>query len=164
VKTAFIYLGLAIVLAIFGFLNTENFMEFSISQLNKGETIITTKNPMTAFELNVKFAFSIGLLPILMFVSDKFAKFKSISQYLISLGTILSFGILGWQFKIYQLNQQLKLISDIRLDGDSAGIMLLENLNFGTYIIYGFITGTALIMLIFRYKNRQLKQSKTITQ
>lgn len=67
------------------------------------------------FYSHITFALIIGIIPILYLIIKKATKFSFIKQGLIALGIIIGCGILLWQFRIYQLNNQTLKLSKFNI-------------------------------------------------
>ncbi|GAA4279173.1 hypothetical protein [Aquimarina mytili] len=153
-KKILIYIGFIIVLTVIGFLIRGSFLDISFSQLNKRDIEIISYTMNGQFKSHLIFALSIGIVPLLYLISDKFSKLKSLNQTLATLGIIFGCGILSWQLRMFQLNNQLQRLSEFDLGNGIKNSMDFQNLSFGRYLFVGFLIGTLISVLLFRMKNR----------
>jgi len=151
------YLGLIIVFTIIGFLIRDFFFDLSLSQIANKNVQVVSRNISGQFYSHITFALSIGIIPILYLIIKKVTKFSFIKQGLIACGIIIGCGILLWQFRIYQLNNQALELSGFNIGDEIKMQMDYDHLYFGRFLFFGFIIGTVLSILIF--KNR----FKTVT-
>jgi hypothetical protein len=113
---------------------------------------------MGQFFSHITFALSIGFLPLLYLIINKVTKFNFTNQGLISCGIIIGCGILLWQFRIFQLNNQVHHLSDFTIKNEIKMQMDYENLNFEIYMFIGFIVGTLLSILIFKNRTKSIAE------
>lgn len=151
------YLGLIIVFTIIGFLIRDFFFDLSLSQIANKNVQVVSRNISGQFYSHITFALSIGIIPILYLIIKKVTKLSFIKQGLIACGIIIGCGILLWQFRIYQLNNQALKLSGFNIGDEIKMQMDYDHLYFGRFLFFGFIIGTVLSILIF--KNR----FKTVT-
>ena len=152
-KKTLIYFGLALSLIIAGFLIWNFFLDLSFSQIDKQDIQIISTKMTGQFKSNLIFAFSIGLIPIIYGIVEKLSKLKSWNQGLIVLSTIISCGLLSWQLRIFQINKQIQQLSDFNLGEGIQNTINYKNLNFGIFLLIGFLVGGLISTLIFKRKN-----------
>jgi hypothetical protein len=149
------YLGLILILSIIGFLIRDYFFDFSLSQITNENTQIVSRTISGQFYSHILFALSIGIIPLLYLTIKKMTKLNFMNQGLISCGIIIVSGILLWQFRIFQLNNEFQKLSEFDIGNGIQAQMDFNNLNLGLYLLIGFLIGTVLSILIF--KNRAEK-------
>ncbi|MWW26912.1 hypothetical protein [Algibacter lectus] len=152
------YLGLILILSVIGFLIRDYFFDFPLSQIANENTQIVRRNISGQFYSHILFALSIGIIPLLYLVIKKLTKLNFINQGLISCGIILVSGISLWQFRIFQLNNKFKKLSEFDLGNGIQTELNYDNLNFGRYLFIGFLIGTVLSILIFKNKNKSITE------
>ena len=145
------YIGLVIVLTIIGFYSAYYFIDFSCAQLNNGDIQIVSYTLGGNFFAQVVFSFSIGILPLLYLVVERVARIKFLYQGLITIGIIISYGILLWQVNIFQMNQVFHKIAKLYQKEGKQITISLEELKFGQYLFTGFILGAIISIIIFRW-------------
>ncbi|PKV50907.1 hypothetical protein ATE84_2976 [Aquimarina sp. MAR_2010_214] len=153
-KKILISIGMIVVLVVIGFLIKGSFLDISFSQLNKRNIKIVSYTMSEQFKSHLIFTLSIGVIPVLYLISNKFSGLKSRNQTIATLGIIFGCGILSWQLRIFQLNNQLQKLSEYNLENGIQNSMDFQNLNFSTYLFIGFLIGALLSVLIFKMKNR----------
>jgi len=145
------YIGLVIILTYLGFHSAYYFIDLSRAQLNNGDTRIVSDTLGGQFFAQVTFSLSIGILPLLYLVVKRITKLKFLYQGLITIGIIISCGILLWQVNIFQMNQVFQKIAELyQKEGEQITISL-EELKFGQYLFTGFILGTIISTVIFKW-------------
>ena len=152
------YLGLILLLSVFGFLIRDYFFDFSLSQIANENTQFVSRTTSGQFYSHILFALSIGIIPLLYLILKKITKLNFITQGLISCGIIVISGISLWQFRIFRLNSRLQKLSEFDIGNGIKTELNFESLNFGRYLFLGFLIGTVLSILIFKNKN------KTVTE
>lgn len=140
------------VLIILGFLTWKYFLSFSLSLIDRKNIVISSRKLGGQFNSNLIFALSFGTIPLLYSIIKKTTKISSIKQSLISLGIILTSGIVLWGIRIWHINYQSTLLSKFMIENEIKIHMEFGDLNFELYLFMGFLIGMILSILI--YKNR----------
>jgi hypothetical protein len=153
-KKNLLYFGVVILLIIVGFTIWKFFSTYSLEQLNKENISVRTFQIGSQFNSNLFFALYLGTIPLLHLIITKLAKLKTKSQHLISIGIIIGFGILLWQYRISQLNNISQKLSDFNIENGIKMQLNFDNLNFERYLFIGFLIGAILSILIFRNRNK----------
>ena len=151
-KKSIIFLVSIIVSGIIGFLSRDFFLQISLSQLNQENIQITTGNISSHFISGLIFALSITVIPLLYLIIWKTTRLRFINRGLISCGIIIGCGILFWQFRIFQLNNQFQNLSEPEFGNSTRIHVNFNTLNFEHYLFTGFLAGTVLSILIFKNK------------
>jgi len=157
-KNTLKYLGLILILFVTGFLIRDYFFDLSISQITNENTQVVSRNISGQFFSHFTFALSIGILPLLYLIIKKVTKLNFINQGLITCGIIIGCGVLLWQLRIFQLNNQAQNLSDLNIGNGIKMQMDYENLNFEIYMFIGFIVGTVLSILIFKNRTKSVSE------
>ena len=153
-KNSFKYAVLIIISTILGYLTWNAFFELSLTQLSNENINIVSRKISTILYLQSIFALSIGVIPLLYLILKKITNLKFITQGIISLTIIILSGISVWQLKILHLNIKIERLSELNFDKDIQNVMYADGLNFGIYLLTGFIIGTLLSILIFKKRNK----------
>lgn len=136
---------LAFISGIVGFLLHKPFMTLSISLLNIGNNHLTTLSTNELLYEHIIFSLSIGLIPILLLIKDRILLEDSFSlkKDLVSSAIILVSGLIVWQLRIFQLNQEIYEIASNPLSENAIinNTFLFSNLRFSLYLIFGFVIG-----------------------
>lgn len=111
------------------------------------------------FFLSILLALSIGIVPLLYLIIKRITKLNFINHGLVCCGIILFCGVLSWQLRIFQLNNQMKKMSAINMGNGFKNPMYFENFYLEINLLFGFLVGTILSILIF--KNRTKEPNKT---
>ncbi len=156
-KKSILYIIMITILLSIGFLTWKYFLHISLNQLENNVSV-ASKELSGQFINHLIFALSLGILPVLLLAVKKVVKNKFKNQNLLSLGIIVGCGILMWQFRIFYLNLCTSSLSEIMMDNNIKIRLDFKNLNFETYLLYGFILGTVLSVLIFKRKGKRLKK------
>lgn len=152
------YLGITLLLSVIGFLIRDYFFDLSLFQITNNNTHVVSRSISGQFYSQIAFALSIGVIPLLYLIIKKVTKLNFICQGLISCEIIIICGILLWQFRIFQLNNQSQNLSELNT-GNGIKIQIdFDHLNLEWYLFFGFIVGTIVSILIF--KNRSKKIAK----
>ncbi len=151
------YIGLILGLFVIGFLIRDYFYEFSFLQLNVGNTLIVNQIFVGQFNSHILFALSIGLIPLLYLILKTTTNFNFKYQGFISSGIIIVCGIILWQFRIFQLNNQFQKLSEFQIENGIQTTMNFENLNFEHYLSLGFLIGAVLSILIFKNRTKKIE-------
>ncbi len=114
-KNTLKYLGLILILFVIEFTIRDVFFDISISQLGYENIEIVSRNMSGQFYTHILFALSIGVIPLLYLIIKKVTKLNFINQGIISCGIIINCGILLWQFRIFQLNNQSQKLSELNI-------------------------------------------------
>ena len=154
-KKALIYIGLTIALIVVGFLTGQRFMNISISELNLNGISLVWKSLSGQFNQNLIFSIAIGLIPLLHFISSKFAKVNSIQSRIIVFVTIISSCIIFWQFRIIQLNRLFEKYNEFNTDKGIKNSYFSEDLNFGLFLMLGFFIGAIIITMTYKQLNKR---------
>lgn len=154
-KRILIYFGLTLSLLIAGFLIWRFFLDLSFSQIDKQDIQIISTKMTGQFKLHLIFTLIIGAIPIIYAIVDRLSKLKSLNQGLIAIGIIISFGLVFWQLRIFQVNKQIQQLSHFNLGEKIQNTMNFESLNFGIYLLAGFLFGGLISILIFKRKNKE---------
>ncbi len=145
---------LIIISTILGYLTWNAFFELSLTQLSNENINIVSRKISTILYLQSIFALSIGAIPLLYLILKKITNLKFITQGIISLTIIILSGISVWQLKILHLNIKIERLSELNFVKDIQNVMYADGLNFGIYLLTGFIIGTLLSILIFKKRNK----------
>jgi len=139
-KNILIYLSFVILLFIFAFLVSNQFIRLSLSFLTLDGTIIGASAMNSVFNERVFFSLTMASLPVIQLMLNKFNKNSThvTKPVLLSIGLILILGIMSWQFRIVQLNSQIETISSM---------IPFNRLNFSLYLFIGFLIGGGLSLI-----------------
>ena len=154
-KKSLIYFCLTLSLIVAGFLTWRFFIDLSLSQIDKQDLLIINTKLNGAFKSNLFFAFIIGTVPVIYGIIENLSKLKSRIQGLIALGIIVSCGLVFWQLRIFQINKQTHQFTDFLTGEVVQNTMSFESLNFGIYLLTGFLIGGIICILIFKLKNKK---------
>lgn len=150
------YILLVVFLMTLGYFLMDFFVRASFYQIDtRGIRILSVKMSIQFFEKLI-FPISIGLIPILYLVINKFVKLKK-SNGVKAIGIIVFCGLLFWKLRIIQLNNEFKRISMYSFDDPIIEWYSYGNLKFQAYLLFGFILGTLISILIFK----SLRQKET---
>tara|TARA_R100001369_G_scaffold28037_1_gene50414 strand:+ start:2761 stop:3234 length:474 start_codon:yes stop_codon:yes gene_type:complete len=152
-KNTLKYIGLLLLLTIIGFLIRNFFFELSLSQIANENIQVESRNMSGQFYSHITFALSIGIIPLLYLIIKKMTKLNFFNQGIMSYGIVIVCGILLWQFRVYQLNNQALKLVRFNVGSEIKIQMGYDTLNFGRYLFFGFIIGTILSILIFKNRN-----------
>lgn len=149
------YLVLTLLASIIGFWLSKYFFNLTVSQLNlHGANVINLKNDFLA-EFDLMFAFTIGLLPLMYLITDKFGKLQSAKQTYIVLAIIFISGIIIWQFKIISSNKTEDMLAAYLPEVYNVRKSIsIDSLKLGKYFAIGCFLGTVLSSFIFRKINK----------
>lgn len=153
-KKALLYSGLLIAFTIAGYMLSAFFFDTAFSQLIGQNIQIQIRNIGGAFQRRLFFALAIGAIPLLYFMVEKIAKLKLTKHQLYTITSILGFGIIFWQLKVFQVKMKIKLFSGFTLDDNIPMSMSIDEFNFERYLLLGFFIGALLSACVFRYINR----------
>ena len=154
-KKALIYLGLVLSLTVVGFLTWNFFLHMSFSQINKQNLDMFVNIGMVrSFKSNLIFAIVIGILPMIYVAINKLTRLKLLHQKLITIGIILSSGIIFWQLRIFQISKKMQQLSNLNLGEGIEHGGNFYYFNFEIYLFIGFLTGRLISILIFKRKNK----------
>ncbi len=146
------YLGLILIGFFISFLLRDYFFDLSFSQIANEDIQIVTRNISSPFYFQILFAIAIGSIPLLYLIIKKLTNLTFIPQGLISCGIILVSGILLWKLRIFQLNNEFKMLSKFQVGNGIEIQMDSSKLYLATFLFIGFIIGTILSILIYRNK------------
>lgn len=149
-KNTLIYIISIFSLFIIGFIFWKNFIEFTISQLESKDIQIVSSSMNDQFYSHLLFSIFIGSIPALFLLVRKSVGLNEIKQYLITLGLIIIGGIILWQFRIIQANNQLQELSAINANSDTKNLAYFDSLTFEIFLFIGFILGTVLSILLYK--------------
>lgn len=153
-RKIFFFIGLVIIFFGFGFLVWEVFTGASFYQLHIENILFVFQRMTNRLLLNLIFAFSIGIIPILYLLVYKFAKLNSIKQRMITLGIIILSGLIFWQYRIFQLKYQFDFKSVFTTD-NYATAYSTEGLKFEIYLLIGLVIGSVISLITYRSINRK---------
>ena len=145
-KETFKYIGLVIVLFVFGFFMSRYFIELSVFQINNNNIELVHTKMAGQFNRRLLFGLSIGLIPILFFFVNKLIKLRSFKQKLTAYLIIIVTGIIFWQYRILDLTN---IIDQFPNFGIKTSVDI-DNLKLEIFFLTGLITGAILSVVIFR--------------
>ncbi|RZT00143.1 hypothetical protein [Aquimarina brevivitae] len=149
------YLLSTLALTVLGFLTSRWFMDISLWLVDHQHVDIVVTKMLRIFTSDLVFAVILGMLPLLFLVVDTLCGLKSLSQRLITIGFILGFGIITWLFRIVQLNTGFRQISKYNLGRDTVHALDAGSLQFKIFLVFGFLLGAVVSILVFREKNKR---------
>ena len=137
------YVILIVILGVIGFLIQDYMYDFPISYVAGTKVTIASDYIKDSLFKRFLIPIVIASVPLLYLFVKKVTQLKSISGLVYFV--IFSTGILFWAFRI----------STYREGTVSGEISNLKEVDFGYYLMFGFITGTVVSILIFRILERK---------
>lgn len=147
------YILLTLIMAIIGYWASKYFLELTLIQLNTENINIIGIAQEGLSKYDLFFAFSIGLIPLVYSIIDKYSNLKSLKQTLLVLIIILLIGTIFWQLKIYLINYWENIVSSSILENDISSSVNVNSLKLGKYFAFGCLFGAIVSLLIFRKIN-----------
>ena len=133
----------------------------------KTEGVIISANSATGqFGLlhNPSFFFSVGLIPILVFILMKIAKSNSIKHSIVVTGILILSGLILWQIRVQLLISHFEKLSNINnlVSEEIFSEYNIENLRFGNFLALGILIGIFVSMIYLKVMNgkRMVTSSK----
>ncbi|RAV27881.1 hypothetical protein [Sinomicrobium soli] len=158
-----IHIVISLVLTVAGWVVGDAFTEFSISLLDLGKANIAATSMTSRFNNRLFFGLALGAIPWIQWGINKVVKLHSLTvkTFLISTGCMLIAGLVGWQFRIFQLNKQWEAMSSLRLDDAVRPSLSYSELYFALFLFAGFcIGGVISILLLSRLKRSEETRGK----
>lgn len=140
------------VFVFWGFYFYDDFFDLVVGSLDSVSVQITNFN--SPLDAAIVFASSIGILPILMFVSDLGVMYEKSWKFISTVAFTLFMGCLFVFFRISYINSYA--VSELNLPGIRFSIQL-ENVQAGWYLGLGFMFGmlTSTIFFMFFGKSEE---------
>jgi len=143
-KTISKYFGLLIVFGLVAYVLKDYFFSFSIEQLPTEKIQIISRTIQEHFYAQLIFVVSFASIPLLYYIVSLIIQPKYFTQIIFIHLFIIVFGIIIWQFRLWQLNEKLVVLSENNFTTISFSFLKLER-----YLLYGLLIGTAFISLFF---------------
>lgn len=137
------YVILIVILGVIGFLIQDYTYDFPISYVAGTKVTLASEYIKDSVFKRLIIPVTIASVPLLYLFVKKVTQLKSISGLVYFI--ICSTGILFWSFRI---NMYIQGIISGEIDN-------LKEVDFGYYLMFGFITGTLLSILIFKIIERK---------
>ena len=151
-KKVSIHTGFAILLFILGFMSNQIFVDFSVSLLDIEGIYIVTYSMRSHFIESLIFGAALGIIPFILLIVSKVNRSLSGFQhnFLIPVGLIALGGCISWLARVLVLNYQIKKIKSFRTGESMETSLAFEILNFSSYLLFGFVLGGILSILILK--------------
>lgn len=146
-------------MALIGFLTADSFMEFSFKLINLARVSLVVDSIKDQFNQNLIFSFCLGICPLLIFLIKKLGRIKTINQTIASVNTMLIFGVLFWASRLLFMKMVFDWAWDTPQEHFDLPIGFME---FYEFFGYGITTGALLALIIFRFKNKVIKQENIL--
>ncbi len=147
-----LFLILGFFFMIIGYLMHKLFFEVSLSLLNDWQTIIFEGSLVQAIDARRMFALIIGSIPVLYLIVEKLTKLKTLRHRLIVTSITIGFGILFWLFRIFNLNNSFKKLSNFETLETLDISISAEVLNLELFLLIGLVFGALFSVIFFRFK------------
>ena len=165
-KSLLIYLISVILLSVFGFVISGTFIETSISLLDLSNIQIVESSIQNNFKQRLFFASALDSIPLFLFVIRKCNRIQhqSIKTAWIACSLILFFGMIAWQFRIYQLNLKFDKFSILQINDAIDTTISFNALSFSFYLFLGFIIGAFLSIVVLKrvVASQKLQESDAV--
>ena len=147
------YILLTFLMTIIGYWMSKYFFELTLNQLNTENINLIDIRQESSSKYDLFFAFTIGLIPMIFSIIEKYSNLKSLKQTLLVLIIILVSGTIFWQLKIHRMNWGGNLMTLSSLENDIKMSVNVNSLKLGKYFAFGCLAGATLSLIIFRKIN-----------
>jgi hypothetical protein len=145
------YIGFTIISLIIGILVWSEFITISIERISSTSMIINSSMRPISGGSSI-WIISMGLIPLLFFISQKISKNTSLKGSVTAIAIIVISGVIIWQLRIQYLVFHLGRISNlVNRDGTTTEYEF-DQLKFEQYFGIGLIIGTIMSGLVLRKK------------
>ena len=136
-----------------GMIIYDPFLTFSLERFNEFNIVYQYRDLSGQFTKQVLFAISLGSIPILFFLVDKFTNKTIRYKGLVIFSFIILSGILAWFWRLEYLRNSFKKYS-IYNSNNIQNTFYFNELRFNEYLLLGFIIGAIVSLIVLRARSK----------